>query len=432
MSVTEIVIYVAVLIFCVVLSGFFASSETAFIALEKYRIEHLVNTKVKGASRVARLMERPERFLSTVLFGNNLVNTAATALGTVLAVSLWGRQWGTIIATVVLTVVILIFAETTPKTIATRHSERLALTLSRPIEIISRIFSPFVFVLSWASSGLSKLVGGEPVPRSLASKEEIQSMILVGQSKGTVEDSEAKMLNNVFDFGRREIGELIIPRTEVVSVQKGTKLADFLKVYAEHPLSRYPVYQDNMDNVIGIISIKDVLMALAKGTANRDSRVDEIIRPAYFTPETKPIGDLFAEMRDKNYHMAIVVDEFGGTSGVVSLSQLVEEIVGPVGDELRVTEKDYEVISENTFQIDGNMRVEDANREMNLELPHGKYETVAGFVLHHLGHIPKINEGLRYKNLRLVVTRMKGRKIEEIQLTKEIARETDAAIKNKV
>jgi putative hemolysin len=432
MSVTEIIVYAAVLVLCLLLSGFFASSETAFIALEKYRIAHLVNNKVKGASRVARLMERPERFLSTVLFGNNLVNTAATALGTVLAISLWGRQWGTIIATVVLTVVILIFAETTPKTIATRHSERLALTLSRPIEITSRIFSPFVFVLSWVASGLSKLVGGDPVPRSLASKEEIQAMILVGQTKGTVADSEAEMLNNVFDFGKRQIGELTIPRTDVISVEQGTTLADFLKIYSEHPLSRYPVYQENMDNVIGIISIKDVLMALSKGTASRDSRVDEIIRPAYFTPETKPIGELFAEMRDKNYHMAIVVDEFGGTSGVVSLSQLVEEIVGPVGDELASPEKDYEVISENTFQIEGNMRVEDANEEMNLDLPHGKYETVAGFVLHHLGHIPKINEGLRYKNLRLVITQMKGRKIEQIKLTKEIPKETNAETKTKV
>ncbi len=432
MSVTEIVVYVAVLIFCVALSGFFASSETAFIALQGYRIEHMVNTKVKGASRVARLMERPERFLSTVLFGNNLVNIAATALGTALAISLWGRQWGTIIATVVLTAAILIFAETTPKTIATRHSERLSLSFARPIEIISWIFSPFVFVLSWIASGLSKLVGGEPVPRSLASKEEIRAMISVGQEKGTVEEAEAKMVNNIFDFGDRQIGEIIIPRTEVVSVEKGTKLADFLKTYADHPLSRYPVYQDNMDNVIGIISVKDVLMALAKGTANRDSSIDTLVRPAYFTPETKPIGELFAEMRDKNYHMAVVVDEFGGTSGVVSLSQLVEEIVGPVGDELRVTEKDYEAISENTFQVEGGMRVEDANREMNLDLPHGKYETVGGFVLHRLGHIPRINEGLRYKNLRLVVTRMKGRKIEEIQLTKETTRETDAKTQNKI
>ena len=427
MSSSEIILYTVILIICILLSGFFASSETAFIAMEGYRIEHLVNKKVKGASRIARLMERPERFLSTVLFGNNLVNIAATAIGTVLAVSLWGRQWGTIIATVALTIVILIIGETTPKTIATRHSERLSLNLSRPIEIISWIFTPFVIALSWIASGLSKMVGGEPVPRSLASKEEIQAMISVGHQKGTVEDAEAEMLNNIFDFGKRQVGQLTIPRTEVISVEKGTKLADFLKIYAEHPLSRYPVFRDNMDDVIGILSIKDVLMALALGKVTQDNRVDDLIRPAYFTPETKAVDELFAEMRNKNHHMVIVVDEFGGTTGIVSLNRLVEEIVGPVGDELTGTDKDFEVINENTFQVEGTMRIEDANRELELALAPGEYDTIAGFMLYHLGHIPKIKEGLKYKNLRLVITKMRGRKIEEIQLTKEIPRETDAA-----
>jgi len=432
MSVTEIIIYVVILVVCIILSGFFASSETAFIALEKYRIEHLVNKKVKGASRVARLMNRPERFLSTVLFGNNLVNVAASVLGSVLAVALWGQVWGTVIATVVLTIILLIFGETTPKTIATRHSEKLSLALSRPIEITSRIFAPFVLVISWVAAGLSKLVGGEPVPRSLASKEEIQAMILVGHSKGTVEDSEAQMLNNVFEFGKSKIGELIIPRTEVVSIEKGSKLADFLKIYSQHPLTRYPVIQDNMDNVVGVLSIKDILMAMATGKVTPESRVDELLRPPYFAPETKPVDEVFAEMRDKNYHMVIVVDEFGGTAGVVSVSQLLEEIVGPVGEELTHAEKDYETISENIFQVDGAMRLEDANKEMELDLAPGDYDTVAGFILHHLGHIPKVNEGLKYKNLRLVVTKMKGRKIEEIQITKELPRDADATTADKV
>ena len=160
-------------------------------------------------------------------------------------------------------------------------------------------------------------------------------------------------------------------------------------------------------------------MSQAKGTITNESTIDDLIRPAYFTPEPKRINELFAEMRDKNYRMAVVVDEYGGTAGIVSLSRLVEEIVGPVGDELAAAEKDYEVINEYTFQIDGGMRIEEVNEEMGLELPEGDYETVAGFVLDLLGYIPKLNEQLRYKGLKLVITEMRGMKIEKILITKE-------------
>jgi putative hemolysin len=205
----------------------------------------------------------------------------------------------------------------------------------------------------------------------------------------------------------------------VVCIEQGSKLADFLALYTESPLSRFPVYQENMDNVVGILSVKDVLMAQAKSTINNEGVIDDLIRPAYFTPETKRISELFTEMRDKNYRMAVVVDEYGGTAGIVSLSRLVEEIVGPVGDELAAVEKEYEIINEYTFQIDGSMRIEEANEEMGLELPEGEYETVAGFVLDLLGYIPRTGEQLRYKGLKLVITKMRGMKIEEILLTKE-------------
>jgi putative hemolysin len=183
-----------------------------------------------------------------------------------------------------------------------------------------------------------------------------------------------------------------------------------------------------MDNVVGILSVKDVLMAQAKRTITEEDVIDDLIRPAYFTPETKRISELFTEMQDKNRRMAVVVDEFGGTAGIVSLSRLVEEIVGPVGDELAAVEKEYEAINEYTFQIDGGMRIEEANEEMGLKLPEGDYETVAGFVLHLLGRIPKTGEQLRYKGLKLVITKMRGLKIEEILLTKEKrSKESDAA-----
>jgi len=245
-------------------------------------------------------------------------------------------------------------------------------------------------------------------------------MISVGRKEGTVEEAEAKMLHKVFDFGDRPVDEVMVPRLEVASLQHGSTISDFLKLYAELPMSRFPVYKESMDNVVGILSVKDVLMARAKGTISNESTINDLVRPAYFAPESKHIDELFVEMRDNNYRMAVVVDEYGGTAGIVSLTRLVEEIVGEVGDELAGLEKDYEIINDYTFQIDGSMRIDEANEEMELDLPEGEdYETVAGFILSLLGHIPRRNEQLRYRGLKIVITEMKGQKIEKILLTRE-------------
>jgi putative hemolysin len=425
----NIELYVVLLVICLVLSAFFSGSETAFISIQRFRLEHLVSTEVKGAKRVARMIERPESFLSTVLFGNTLVNAAAAALATAMAVFFWGEQ-GIIIATIVLTIVLLIFCEATPKTVAAQNSEKLSLIFARPIQLVSWLLTPFVIALSWIASAFTKVVGGTPVPRSIISDEEIRTMISVGREEGTVEEAEAKMLHKVFDFGDRPVHEVMIPRLEVAALQQCSKISDFLRLYIESPISRFPVYKENMDNVVGILSVKDVLMARAKGTINDESTIDDLVRPAYFTPETKLINELFFEMRDKNYRMAVIVDEYGGTAGIVSLSRLVEEIVGEVGDELAGIEKDYEIINEYTFQIDGSMRILEANEEMELNLPEGEdYETVAGLILSLLGHIPKRNEQLRYRGLKIVITEMRGQKIEKILLTKERQAKSEGKIK---
>lgn len=417
-------LYVVLLLLCLLLSAFFSSSETAFVSLQKYRLQHLVDTNAKGAKRVANLLEKPERLLSTILLGNNLVNVAAAALATVLCVSIWGEEYGVLIATFGLTVVLLIFSETTPKTIATRHSEKLSFTFARPIGFLAWLLAPFVTVISWIAAGIAKMVGASPSQISLASEEEIRSMINVGHQEGTVEKDEAEMLHKVFEFGDTPVKDVLIPRPEVIAVPKGSTLKEFLDIYAQSPVSRMPVYEENMDTVLGVISVKDVLMALAKNAITEDGLAEELMRPAYFTPETKPIGKLFTEMKDENYRMCVVVDEYGGTAGVVSLSRLMEEIVGPVGDELADAEKDFEPINEHTFQIDGNMRIEEANEELDIELPEGDYETVAGFILELLGYFPKTGKQIRYKNLKLVVTKMRGKKIDEILLTKEKSAET--------
>ncbi len=414
-------LYVILLITCIVLVAFFSSAETAFISLQRFRLQHMVQTKVKGADTIAKLVEKPERMFSTILLGDNFVNIVAASLATVLAVDIFGEKYGIIVASASLTVVLLIFGDVIPKTVAARHSEKVSLWIAGPVNFISWLFTPLVTVLSWIASGFVRLFGGGTTLRSsLFNEEEIRTMIDVGHKEGTVELGEAEMLHAVFDFRDRPVSEVLVPRPEVVAVEKGALLSAFFEVYQKSPMSRFPVYEENMDNVVGILSIKDVLMAQARGEIKTEDPIDGLVRPTYFAPESKPIGELFNEMRDKNFRMCIVIDEHGGTAGIVSLSRLMEEIVGPVGDELSRAEKDYEPINEYTFQVDGGMRIQDANEALELGLPEDEsYETVAGFVMKRLGQIPRQGQVLKHNNLKLVVTGMRGRRIEQVLITKE-------------
>jgi CBS domain containing-hemolysin-like protein len=414
-------LYVILLIICIVLVAFFSSAETAFMALQRFRLQHMVQTNVKGADTIAKLVEKPERMFSTILLGDNFVNIVAASLATVLAVDIFGEKYGIIVASASLTVVLLIFGDVIPKTVAARHSERVSLWIARPINFISWLFTPLVTVLSWIASGFVRLFGGGTTLRSsLFNEEEIRTMIDVGHKEGAVEPTEAEMLHAVFDFRDRPVSEVLVPRPEVIAAEKGTTLNAFFETYQKSPMSRFPIFEENMDNVVGILSIKDVLMAQARGEIKPEDPIDSLVRPAYFAPESKPIGGLFNEMRDKNFRMCIVIDEHGGTAGIVSLSRLMEEIVGPVGDELSRAEKDYEPINEYTFQVDGGMRIQDANAALNLNLPEDEsYETVAGFIMKRLGQIPRQGQVLKYNDVKLVVTGMRGRKIEDVLITLE-------------
>jgi putative hemolysin len=427
MSSTDI-IYVVIFVILIMLSAYFAAAEIAFVALQRFKLENMLHRQVKNAKLVAWFKERPERFLSTILLGNNLVNTAAASLGTALAVGFLGEQSGIVVSTVAVTVLLLIFGDAIPKTSAAHHAERISLALAPSIRVVSLIFTPFVYILSWITSSFGKLFGARPVGRSLISEEEIRAMISAGQRDGVVEPEEAEMIHKIFEFGDRPAREVMVPRSEVVWLEKGTTIEDFFKIYMEHPFTRYPVYEGTRDNVIGTISSKDMLMSLAKGTCDIEKTIDEIIRPAHFAPESKLISELLTEMRDKNIHLCIVVDEYGGTSGIITLTSLVEEIVGDVKDELSNIERDYEIIDEFNFQIDGAMRIEDVNTEMKLGFPEGDYETVAGFILKLLGRIPKTGDQVRYKGLKMVIVRMNGFKIEEVLVT----REKHAATEDKV
>ena len=414
------ILYLVLFGVCLLLSAFFSSSETAVFSLQKVRLKYLVDNHVKGAELVARMIEQPAKLLSTILFGNNLVNVAAAAIATTLAINYLSEDQGVLIATICTTIILLVFSETIPKTIDTYHAERLSLIYARPLKIISWLFSPFVVVLSWIVSAFSRLLGISHTTGSLFSVDEIRTMISVGRQEGEMEEPEAKMLHKVFDFRYRLAREVMVPRSEVVAIEEGSTIVDFLNLFIKSPRSRFPVYRVNMDSVIGILVAKDVFIAQAEGTITEQSAVDNLVRPAYFTPETKRINQLFTEMKNSNNQMAIVVDEFGGTDGIISLTGLTEEIVGDTGDEFEGVEKAYEILNEGTFQINGSMRIEDANVEMGLGLPDSEdYETIAGFILSFLKHIPEVYEKIEYKSLKLVVTEMQGFKIEKVQVTKE-------------
>jgi putative hemolysin len=413
------ILYLILFFLCLLLSAFFSSSEVAFISLQKIRLRHLQESGVAGAEQVVKITERPERLLTTILLGNNLVNTAAAALGTVIVIALLGSGGSSVlIATIAVTFLLLVFSEIAPKTVATRIGERLAFLYLRPMQVLTWILLPITAVLAWMASGLARIIGGKPIARGLVSEEEIRTMISVGREEGAVEEVEAEMAERVFRFGDREVREVMTPRPDIIWVEKGTKLDEFLTIYAQATHSRFPVYDETVDNIAGILWIKDVLLAQAKGAMDKESSVTELARPTHFVPESKPIGELFAEMQATGNQTAIVVDEYGGTAGLVTLEQLAEEIVGSLGDELTRVKKKFEAIDINTFQIDGGMRLEQANEELDLGLPEGDYETVAGFVLSLLGHIPKEGEQLKYHELALTITEMKGVKIEKLLVTK--------------
>jgi len=354
-----------------------------------------------------------------VLLGNNLVNTAAAALATILIASRLTEGQAVLVTTAGVTVMLLVFGEVFPKIVATRYGERLAFLYVNPMRILILVLSPIANVFVWIADKFARLVGATPTQKTLTSEAEIRTAVSLGVEEGTLMESEADMVEAVFRFGDRRVSELMVPRPDITWVEKGTTLREFLSIYAQTPYSRFPVYEDTRDNVIGVLWIKDVLMAQAKGTIQENSPVDTLARPAYFVPEGKHVAALFAELQKSGGHITIVVDEFGGVSGVVTMEKLLEEIVGELRDELTRSGKSFETVGENSFQIDGGMKIEDANEQLELGLPEGSYETVAGFVLDLLGHIPKEGEQLRYDKLKMVITEVKGVKIERILVTKE-------------
>lgn len=415
------VINLVIIVVLLVFSAFFSSSEAAFLSLERVTIMHLVNTGVPGAKRVSEMIASPERLLSTILLGNNLVNIAFSAVITVMAISLIEDQ-GTavLVATAVGTIVVLIFGEIIPKTIAVHNSTKVSFLYVRPLKGIELMLWPLVMALQWLTRRVQSGVGGSDARRRMRSitEGELRTLIDIGEAEGTFESAEAEMLENVFRFGDRQVREVMTPRPEIKALERGATLREFLDIYSENSHTRFPVYKESVDDIIGIISAKDVLKVMAiRGMAYGDS-VTDVIRDAVFVPETKRIAELFDEMRHSGNQMAMIVDEYGGLAGVVTLKRLSEEVVGPVGEEGEGPEEEYQEIADNTFQVEGGMDIDEANEELALALPEGDFDTVAGFLLDVLGHIPEEGEELDYENLHIEIIEMRDLKIETVRVTR--------------
>ena len=405
------------LVICLCLSAFFSSSETAFIALPRSRLIHLINIGRPKANLVQRMVERPERLLATVLLSNNLVNTAAASLGTAIALSLipHNPSLAVLAATVVVTLLLLIFSETLPKTVAWNRSEALTFAYVRPLYLVEIILTPAIKVLQVITNAFTRLLG---ITNSTAeiSESEIRSLIAAGARTGAVEQTEAALLDKVFRFGDQQLEEIMTPRTEVVWVEKDTTLQQFLELYNEHSHTRFPVFAGDRENVVGVLSNKDVLLALGRGEMQLTDSVTGVLREAYFVPETKTVADTFSEVQQGGYGLVLTVDEFGGISGLVTMKQMLEVIVGHVDEEGVNSGEEYTRVDEDTFRLNAGISILQANEDLNLELPEGEYQTVAGFILDRLGYIPEAGEILEYGNLKLTIKTMKGVRIEEVEV----------------
>lgn len=399
----------------VVLSAFFSSSEAALLSVQRIRIQNMVRNRVPGAARVAKLVEHPHRLLPPILVGNNLVNTAAAALATAVALALFENDnQGVLIATAAVTVVLLIFGETIPKTLAAQHAERFSIIIAIPIVAISWALRPISFVLEGLSNLAITILGGKR-SATLVTAEEIKAMITMGREEGAVEHGEAEMIRRVLEFGDRHVREVMTPRPEIVWVEQGTTIRQFLELYNQNYHTRFPVYRGKVDNVVGLVAVKDVMRLLAGG-ADFEASATRHVRPAMFVPETKRIQELFDEMRTSGEQLAMIADEYGGVAGLVTLKRLVEDIVGRVGGEDEEAPIEVVTVTEGTFELDASILVSEINERLDLGIPQGDYDTLAGFVLEKLGHIPEKGEEFDHANLRFTVAEMQGVRISKVRV----------------
>lgn len=402
------------LIILLMLSAFFSSSETALTTVNKIRMRTLSEAGDKRATRVLRITSDSGKMLSAILIGNNIVNLSASSLATSLAIRHFGSA-GAGVATGILTFLVLIFGEVSPKTMATIRADQLSLSISGIIEFLMKLLTPVIFIINQLSMGLLFLLRVNPKDaEKQMTEEELRTILDVSQENGVIENEERDMIHNLFDFGDAEASEVMVPRIDMSFVQADATYQEVLKVFQKDMYSRLPVYEDTTDNVIGILNMKDFILQNDNGNFS----IRSMLREPYFTYEHKNTADLFLEMRKSSISMAIVLDEYGVTAGLITIEDLLEEIVGDIRDEYDADEEDdITPISSREFYVLGSANLDDVSDALHTDFSSDDYNTMGGYCLELLGHLPEKNESfLTDDNIFIRIDRMDQNRIERIYI----------------
>ena len=394
-------------------SAFFSSSETGLMTLSKIRLRHMVESEIKGAERVNKLLKNPSKLLGGILVGNNIANIGASALATSLAIKYWGDS-GVGIATAVMTILVLIFGEITPKSLAAQNSEKIALKVARPISIITFILNPIIVVLIYITNAFIKILGGEPnKQKPFITEEELKTMVSVSHEEGVLEGEEKQMIYNVFEFGDSQAKDVMTPRTDMIVANIDSTYEELIKIFKQEQFSRIPIYQETIDNIIGVLYLKDLIFF---ENEIEEFTIEKHMRIPYFTYEFKSTVDLFADMRLKRVPIAILLDEYGGTAGLVTIEDLVEEIVGDIDDEYDDDTDQIEVIKEDEFIVAGNTRINMVNEMIGLNIESEDFDTIGGFVTGIHGRLPKTGETINYNDTKFIIQNTSKNRIVKLKI----------------
>ena len=402
-----------VLILC---SAFFSASETALFAANRVVLRQRRAQGDRRAATANALLSQASELLTTLLAGNTLSNVGVSVVATSIAFSLMGRggEWAAFLATAL---VLLIIAEIAPKTLAARYADRLVLIVAGPISALMRIFTPLIRVLSLVATALVRPFGGHITPRApLVTQEQLRFLVQVGEEEGVIEQEEREMIHSVFEFGDTVVREVMRPRVDISAVPADATLNRALALMTERGHSRLPVYEGTIDHVLGVVYMRDLIPALRHGRL--DQPVSELKRPPFFVPESKKVDELFKEMQQRKVSVAIVLDEYGGTAGLVTVEDLLEEIVGEIQDEYDLEEKPIQLVGDRTAVVNARVHLDEVNELLGVRLPQDEVDTVAGLVYSLFGRVPAPGETFALPGIELRVEKTLGQRITRVRITR--------------
>ena len=406
-------IQLLILILLIGLSAFFSSAETALTTVNKIRIRNLAEAGDKSAVTLTKVLEDQGKMLSAILGGNNVVNLTASSMSTTLAMNIWSNK-AVGIATGVLTLVILVFGEISPKTISTLYSEKISLKYAKIIYLFMTVMTPVIYAVNVLSSGFLRLVHVDPNRKQEAiTEDELRTIVEVSHEEGVIESEEKKIINNVFDFGDSVAKDIMVPRIDMAMVEVGATYDELIDIFREEKYTRMPVYEETTDNVIGIINMKDVLLI----DRNEEFHVRDLLREPLYTYEYKNTAELMVEMRQTSNNMIIVLDEYGATAGMITLEDLLEEIVGEIRDEYDEDEEQELVeVGPGEYVVEGSMKLDDLNDLLDLELESEDYDSIGGLIIGQLDRLPEEGESVVCDGIRLVVDRLDKNRIDRVHM----------------